>query len=141
MSTTIPDDFKDLLDRPVYVNVATVMPDGQPQLSVMWCSYDGQHILLNTARGRQKEKNMSARPMVTILAVDPENPFRYLEVRGKVAEVSEAGALDHINTLAQAYAGKPSYYGGVAPAEQEGTETRVICKIKPTRVVAFNPMG
>lgn len=138
MSTTIPDDFNDLLARPIFVNVATVMPDGQPQLTVMWCSYDGQHILLNTTRGRQKEKNMSARPMVTILAIDPENPFRYLEVRGKVEEISEEGALEHANSLAQAYVGKPTYYGGVAPAEMEGTEARVLCKIKPTRVVTFN---
>jgi PPOX class probable F420-dependent enzyme len=110
------------------------MSDGQPQASVVWCNYDGTHVLVNTARGRQKEKNMRARPVATILALDPENPYRYLEVRGTVQVITEEGAVEHINQLAELYMNKPKFYGGVAPAELEGREVRVICKIKPTRV-------
>ncbi len=136
MSAVIPEEYRDLLDEPIYVTVATVMPDGQPQLSVVWCSYDGEHVLVNTARNRQKEKNLLARPMATVMAIDPKNPYRWLEVRGSV-ELTEEGALDHINSLAKAYRGADAYYGGVTPAEMANKETRVICKIKPTRVIAF----
>jgi hypothetical protein len=72
--------------------------------------------------------------MATIMAIDPQNPYRYLEVRGSVDEITEEGALDHINQLAWLYANKPTYYGGVAPAEMEDKVVRVICKIRPTRV-------
>ena len=113
------------------------MPDGQPQASVIWCDYDGQHVLVNTARGRQKERNLSDRPMATILAIDPQNPYRYLEVRGRVAEATEKGAVASINNLAQQYTNKPNYYGDVAPAEQAEKETRILFKIEPTHVNAF----
>jgi PPOX class probable F420-dependent enzyme len=100
------------------------MPDGQPQLTVVWCSYDGTHIRVSTVRGRQKEKNMRARPMATVMAIDPQNAFRYLEVRGTV-EINEEGAMDIVNEHAMLYANKPTYYGGVVPAELEGKEERV----------------
>jgi len=141
MSTTIPDNFRDLLDEPVYVTLATVLPDGQPQLTVVWCSYDGQYIWINTTRNRQKDKNLMARPQATIMAIDPNNPYRWMEVRGTVAEVTEEGGVDHINQLAQLYVGKTPYYGGFAPAEMAEQETRVIYKIKPERVVTFDPQG
>jgi PPOX class probable F420-dependent enzyme len=134
MSARIPNSHLDLIEGPVYITLATIMPDGQPQATVVWCNYDGEHVLVNTARGRQKEKNMSERPMATILALDPENPYRYLEVRGDVAEMTEKGAKEHIDQLASLYVNKPKYYGGAAPADREGKEVRVICKIKPTRV-------
>ncbi len=137
MSATIPESHRDLLDGPVVVALATVMPDGQPQLSPVWCSFDGTYIWINTARGRQKDKNLSERPMATILAIDPNNPYRYLEVRGTVAESTEEGAVEHINQLARLYTGKSSYYGEVQPAELAKKETRVIYKIRPKRVVAF----
>jgi PPOX class probable F420-dependent enzyme len=134
MSARIPESHRDLLEGPIYAILATVMPDGQPQATVVWCSYDGSHVLINTRRGTQKEKNMRERPMATIIAIDPQNPYRYLEVRGSVDEITEEGALDHINQLAQLYANKPTYYGGVAPAEMEDKVVRVICKIRPKRV-------
>ena len=137
MSNKIPESHVDLLTNPVFVTVVTVMPDGQPQASVIWCDYDGQHVLVNTARGRQKERNLSDRPMATILAIDPQNPYRYLEVRGRVAEATEKGAVDSINSLAQQYMNKPIYYGGVAPAELAEKETRVLFKIEPTHVNAI----
>jgi hypothetical protein len=75
--------------------------------------------------------------MATIMAIDPENPYRYLEVRGRVAEATEDGAVESINNLAQKYRNKPTYYGGVTPAEQANKETRVLFKIEPTHVNAF----
>ncbi len=135
MSAKIPEAYRDLLVGPVPVTVATLMPDGTPQLSVVWCNYDGQHVLINTARGRQKDKNLRRRPVATVLAIDPQNPYRYLEVRGKV-QMTEEGAKDHINELARLYKGVPSYYGHAAPAELEEKETRVMCIITPTHVVA-----
>jgi PPOX class probable F420-dependent enzyme len=138
MSTTIPDSHKELLEEPVCIVLTTVMPDGQPQSTVVWGSYDGTYIKVNTAAGRQKEKNMRQNPKVTVLAMAPENPYRYIEVRGTVEEITQEGAVDHANKLAKLYANKETYYGGVAPAEQEGKETRVVCKIKPNHVNAVS---
>lgn len=133
MSATIPDSHADLLTSPVHVTLATVMPDGQPQLTVVWCTYDGTHVLVSTARGRQKEKNLRARPLATLLAIDPGDPYRYLEVRGSV-EITEEGGVDLINQLAMLYTNKPRFYGGVAPADREAQEQRVVCKLLPQRV-------
>lgn len=136
MSVTIPDSHKDLLEGPVYVTLATVLPSGQPHLSVVWCGFDGEHILINTARGRVKDKNMTARPKATVMAIDPQNPYRWIEVRADVAEATEEGGVDHIHELSRLYMGK-NYYGDFAPAERASQETRVIYKLKPNRVVAF----
>jgi PPOX class probable F420-dependent enzyme len=133
MSDQIPKEFEDLLTRPVFVTLTTLMPDNQPQSSPVWVSYDGQHVLINTARGRQKDVNMTERPKVNILAVDPENPYRYLEVRGVVDEVTEEGALDHINQLSAKYTNQPDYYA--RNPQQRTKETRVIYKIRPVHVV------
>ena len=141
MTARIPDSHRALLDGPVFVTLSTVMPDGQPQSSVIWCNYDGTHIWVNSAAGRQKDRNMRERPMATILAIDPEDPYRYLEVRASVDEITEEGAVDHIDALARLYEGVESYYGGVSPAEAAGQETRVIYKLRPTRVVAHPPAG
>lgn len=136
MSASIPDSHRDLFDRPVVVTLVTVMPDGQPQATPVWCMYDGTHVIVNTARGRQKDRNMTRDSKVTVLAVDPDNPYRYLEVRGTVAEVTEVGAVDVINALSERYTGKTPYYGSNAPAELAQTEVRVTYKITPVRVIA-----
>jgi PPOX class probable F420-dependent enzyme len=136
MASLIPDTHRDLLDRPVVVTFVTLMADGQPQATPVWCDYDGEHVLINTARGRQKDRNVSARSQVTVLSVDPNNPYRYLEVRGIVEMITEDGAVELITKLAKKYTGKDSYYGGVTPLEQKDKETRVTLKIKPTRVIA-----
>lgn len=134
MSAKIPDSHKYLLEEAIPVTIATIMPNGNPQLSVVWCNYDGEHVLLNTARGRQKDKNLLARPTATVLAFDPQNSLRYIEVRGTVVEMTEEGAVEHMNSLAKLYAGVDSYYGGYAPIERQQTETRVLIKLKPTKV-------
>jgi PPOX class probable F420-dependent enzyme len=131
MSATIPDTHKDLLDRPIYVQMATYMKDASIQVNPVWCSYDGEHILINSALGRVKDKNLRENPTITILAMDPENPYRWLEVRGTVAEITEEGADTHIDELAELYLNQRPY-----PFRQEG-EVRVIYKIKALKVQAF----
>nr|MCU0475444.1 PPOX class F420-dependent oxidoreductase [Anaerolineae bacterium] len=105
MSNLIPDSVKDLLDRPIVVTLVTLMPDNTPQATPVWFSWDGEHVWVNTARGRAKDKNLSQRRKATILAVDPQNPYRYLEIRGEVVESTEEGAVDHINFLSGRYTG------------------------------------
>ena len=134
MPVKIPEDFKDLLERPIVVTLVTIMPGGGPQASMVWFSYDGEHIWVNTARGRRKDKNMTERPQVSILSVDPDNAYRYLEVRGVVDEVTEEGALEHINSLSARYFGRDDFYA--TTPQNKGKETRVIYKIKPTHFVA-----
>jgi PPOX class probable F420-dependent enzyme len=131
MSVTPPEDYKDLLERPIVAALGTLMPDSQPQVTPVWFSYDGQHIWVNTARKRQKDRNMTERPQVTLTSIDPDDPYRYLEVRGVVEEVTEEGALDHINSLSARYVGREDYYSG--NPSMRGKETRVIYKIKPVR--------
>lgn len=137
MPLDIPETHRDLIEEPVYVTVTTLMPDSQPQSSVVWCNTDGDHILINTAENRRKAKNMKERPQATVMAVDPENPFRYVEIRGRVTAVTREGADEHIDELAQQYLDQPAYYGYAAPAELAEQETRVICKIEPTRIRTY----
>lgn len=129
----IPESKRDLLERPIVVTLTTVMPDNSPQSTPVWFSFDGTHIWINTARGRQKDRNMLERPVVSVLSVDPENPYRYLEVRGVVDEITEDGAVDHINYLSGRYTGNSDYYKN--NPQQRDRETRVIFKIKPTKFV------
>jgi len=134
MSVKIPQSHCDLINGPILVTLTTLMPDGQPQSTVVWCNSDGENVLVNTARGRQKDKNMIADPKVALLALDPNDAYRYIEIRGIVNEITEVGAADHISELAGLYMNAPAFYGHVAPAELAGKETRVIYKIRPTRV-------
>lgn len=130
MPTLIPDAYLDLLENPVVVIFVTLMPDGQPQATPVWCKWDGEHIIVNTAEGRRKHRNVLANPKVTICAVDPENPYRYLEVRGTVtAIVPDAEAT--IDELAQAYRGKPRYYGEGGIVPESGREPRLDLVITP----------
>lgn len=123
----IPESHRHLLTDPVVVTLVTLMPDGSPQATPIWCGYDGTHILVNTAEGRQKDRNMTREPRVAISAIDPQNPYHWLEVRGTVAERTTHGALDNINALAQQYLGRDYYTG--RNAEMQGKETRVLFKI------------
>jgi PPOX class probable F420-dependent enzyme len=127
----IPDKYRDLLDRPIVVSLATMMSDGPPQVQPVWCNFDGTHILVNTEKGRQKYRNMSRRPVVTILALDPDNAVRWLEVRGTVVVETEEGANEHIDELARLYLGVDKY-----PFHREG-DMRVIFKIEPMRVATM----
>lgn len=135
MSVSIPDSHIDLVEKPLFVTLATVMPSGQPQTTLIWFEIDGEMVRFTTSRGTQKEKNILQEPRVSILARDPENPYRYLEIRGMVEAISEAGALDQLNRLALKYTGHPTYYGHVVPAEDEGKAIHLLCKVRPTKVV------
>jgi PPOX class probable F420-dependent enzyme len=130
----IPASHRDLLERTIVVTLVTLMPDGHPQASPVWFSYDGTHIWVNSAKGRQKDKNMRARPQVTVLSVDSDDPYRALEVRGLVVEITEDGALDHINQLSARYDNRPDFFSN-KPDEVRRTQKRVIYKIRPTQVV------
>lgn len=134
MSDTIPESYRDLFERPVVVALVTLMSDNQPQATPVWCSYDGTHIWINTAKGRQKYKNMIERPKATVLAIDPENPYRFCEVRCTVLEINEEQGLEHINSLSEAYTGEPDYYK-FNPGNKD-KETRVVFKLSPTHVVS-----
>ena len=132
MSNVIPDNLKNLLEEPIVVGLVTTMPDGHPQATPVWCSYDDEHILVNSTNSRQKDENMRERPRVTVLAINPENPYNYLEVRGEVVEITEEGALEHIHQLSKLYFNRDDFYANTP--ELRGKETRVIYKIKPLHV-------
>lgn len=136
MPLNIPEDLHDLVERPIVATLVTLMPDNQPQATPVWFSYDDAtgEFWVNSAKGRQKDRNMRQRPQVTLLLLDPENPYRYLEVRGRVTAITEDGALDHINRLAWRYFGRDDFYANMP--ERRDKETRVIYKISPDRLVA-----
>lgn len=134
MKNKIPASHFDLVNAPRVAALTTLMPDGQPQTTVVWCNFDGTHVMVNTMRGFRKEKNMRANPRVTLLCYDPRNPLRYLEVRGAVVEMTEEGALEHLDDLTEQYTGKRPYFGACVPAELKEKEIPVLCKILPTHV-------
>ena len=125
MAGVIPEQYVDLFSKKAFANLATVNPDGTPQVTPVWVDYDGTHVLVNSARGRRKDKNMETNPAVALSILDPDNPYRYLEVRGRVAEITEDGANDHIDKMAKKYLGQEKY-----PFRKPG-EVRVIFKIQP----------
>lgn len=138
MNATIPPDFLDLVNAPPVAALTTLMPDGRPQTTVVWCDYDGAHVRVNTMRGFRKEKNMRRDPRVTLLCYDPREPLRYLEVRGTVVEMTEEGAMAHLAALGLLYTGLSPYFGGCVPAELAATETPVLCLIQPRHVVTLD---
>lgn len=133
-NSQIPEAYLDLIEGPVVVALVTVMPDGQPQATPVWCDYADGFVRVNSAAGRQKVKNMQERPKVTVLAIDPQNPYRWLEVRGTVVDITEEGGVDHINSLSGLYRGDPDYYGRNSAVRDK--ETRMIFKIRPDHVIA-----
>jgi len=127
MAEVIPDKYQDIFQKKAFAHLATLNQDGTPQVTPVWVDYDGRHILVNSARGRRKDKNLSSRPAVALSIQDPDNPYRYLEVRGRVEEITEEGADQHIDKMAKKYMGVDKY-----PYRQPG-EVRVLYKIKPER--------
>ena len=138
----IPASHRDLAQCPPVAALTTVTPEGYPQTSVVWCDFDGEFVRVNTMRGFAKERNMRRNRRVTLLCYDPRQPLRYLEVRGMVVEMTEAGAAEHLDCLASKYAGRPvRFFGGSIPASFAETETPVLCRIRPTHVVALDATG
>jgi PPOX class probable F420-dependent enzyme len=125
MPQAIPEKYRDLFQKRAFASLGTLMPDGSPQVTPVWVDYDGQHVIFNSAKGRQKDRNVRRDPRVSLAIIDPENPYRYLEIRGKVVEITEDGANEHIDKMAKKYLGVDKY-----PYAQPG-ETRVLYKVTP----------
>jgi PPOX class probable F420-dependent enzyme len=130
--TTIPETHLDLItdQKKAFLFLATLMPGGAPQVTPVWFNSSDGHILINSAKGRIKDRNMRSRPQVAMCIQDPTNPYRYLQVRGKVFEITSNGADDHIDKLSFKYQGLTKY-----PHRQPG-EQRVIYKILIEKVDA-----
>lgn len=124
----IPDAFLDLLQqKKAYANLATVLPDGSPQVTPVWFDYTDGKIRVNTAKGRVKARVLHEGSPVALAIMDPDNPYRYIQIRGRVARRQE-GADPHIDSLAKKYLGQDKY-----PYRQPG-EVRIMYEIEPTSV-------
>jgi PPOX class probable F420-dependent enzyme len=128
MPGLIPDSHADLFNKKAFGNLATLNADGTPQVTPIWVDREGEFLLFNSARGRLKDRNVRRNPHVAIAISDPDNPYRHLEIRGQVVEITEAGADAHIDKLAKKYLGVDTY-----PHRQPG-EVRVMYRVKPERV-------
>lgn len=125
----VPESHRDLLsdDKRAAAYLATLMPDGSPQVTPVWFSYDNDRVRINTARGRVKEKNLTARPQMALAIQDPEDTYRFVQIRGVASDSTEDGAVAHIERLAQKYRGKP--FRPLRPGE-----VRVIFEIEPSSI-------
>ncbi len=130
MSTTkIPPGFMDIMtQKKSFAHLATLMPDGAPQVTPVWFDMSGDRIRVNTARGRQKDRNMQKNAQVALSVTDPDNPYRHVAIRGRIAEITEEGADAHIDSLAKKYLGQDKY------PFRRPDEKRVIYEIEPTTV-------
>jgi PPOX class probable F420-dependent enzyme len=125
----IPDQYLDLLtQKKAFADLATVMPDGSPQVTPVWFDYTNGLIRVNTAKGRTKQRNMKECSAVALSILDPDNSYRYVQIRGKVTRMTEQGADAHIDSLAKKYLGKDKY-----PWAQPD-QIRVTYEITPDRV-------
>ncbi|HYD49508.1 MAG TPA: PPOX class F420-dependent oxidoreductase [Terriglobales bacterium] len=125
----VPERFHDLLtEKKAFAHVATLMPDGSPQVTPVWFDVDGDCLRINTARGRAKDHNVERDGRIALSIVDPDNPYRALMMRGRVTEITENGADSHIDQLAKKYLGRDKY-----PFAKPG-ERRVMFKISIDRV-------
>jgi PPOX class probable F420-dependent enzyme len=129
--TEIPKAYLDLFSKPAFAHLVTLMPDGSPQVTPVWVDLDGNTVIVNTAKGRLKDRNMKRDPRVALAVSDPANPYRYVQVRGRVADISENGGDAHIDKMAKKYLNQDSY-----PYRQSG-EVRVIYRITPEHVQAY----
>ena len=127
MAGVIPDKYTDLFKKKAFASLGTLKSDGSPQVTPVWVDYDGKNIIVNTAEGRVKDRNLRRDGRVALAIVDPDNPYRYLGVEGKVAEVTKNGADAHIDKMAKKYLGMDKY-----PNRKPG-EVRVMYKIAPER--------
>jgi PPOX class probable F420-dependent enzyme len=127
----IPEKFRDLFNKRAFASLATTMPNGSPQVTPVWIDYDGKHVIFNSAKGRQKDRNVRREPRVAVAIMDPENPYRFLEIRGRVVEITEKGADEHIDKMAKKYMGKDKY-----PGRSPG-EVRVLYKIAPEHTTSM----
>lgn len=130
---SIPEKYHDLLgdEKKAFAYLATIMPDGSPQVTPVWFNTDSDYILINSAAGRVKDRNMRADPRISLAISDPGNPYRYIQIRGQIVEITGEGGREHINALSKKYTGNAVYAGPVS-------EQRVIYRFLPEKV---NGMG
>jgi PPOX class probable F420-dependent enzyme len=128
----IPEAYRDLFSKPAFGHLVTLMSDGSPQVTPVWVDLQDGRVIINTAKGRLKDRNMSRDPRVALAVTDPANPYRYLQIRGRVTGPTEDGADAHIDKMAKKYLGKDRYPGR-APGE-----VRVLYTLEPERVQAFS---
>ena len=131
MAALIPASHLDLFEKKAFAYLATHLQDDAMLVNPVWCDYDGTHVLINSAQGRLKDRMMRRNPSVTLCVADPDNPYRYLEIRGQVVAITTDGAEAHIDRMAQKYLGQETY-----PGRQPG-EVRVLYHIAPDKVVPF----
>ena len=124
----LPDKVKQLLGKKAFAHLATLMPDGGPQVSAVWVDVEGDTILVNSAEGRLKDKNVQADKRVALSVVDPDNPYQSISIRGRVTDITTQGADAHIDKMAKKYMGKDTY------PYRSPTETRVIYKIQADKI-------
>ena len=125
MSQVNPEKYRDLFNKKAFASLGTLMPDGSPQVTPVWCDVEGDLVIINSAKGRQKDRNLRRDPRVSLAIIDPDNPYRYLELRGRVVEITEQGAAAHIDKMAKKYLGVDKY------PYKNPNEIRVIYKIQP----------
>ncbi|BCL81936.1 putative pyridoxamine 5'-phosphate oxidase [Ktedonobacteria bacterium brp13] len=123
--TTVPEQYKDILNSKSVAHIATIGPKGEPQSTPVWFGWDGEHILFSLTKGRQKYHNLLRDPQIALSITDPQEIHRYLEIRGTVERIDEDPNLDFINSMANKYLGLEKY-----PWHQPGDE-RVIIVVKP----------
>lgn len=125
----IPDTAREWLDGPEFATIATILPDGQPHLSVVWVERDGDDVLVSTVKGRRKHLNLAADPRATLLVYPKDNPYSYVEIRGTTTMTDEGGR-DLIDRLARKYRGLDRY-----PFDDGTDNVRVVVRIRPEKVV------
>lgn len=140
--TDLPPVHRDLLEKPVTGSLATVSADGRVQLTPVWCNHDGAYINLNSVRGRLKDRNLRERPDMTLMLVNPENPYHWITIYGRVVEIIEEDdevsghlATENIDDLAESYLGTRPY-----PLRDPNGEVRVLYRVEPTQIVTFGPV-
>ena len=127
----IPEAFRDILDKKTLVHLATTGKDGSPQVSPVWVDREGDLIVVNSAKGRVKDRNMRSHAQVALSATDPDNPYRALMIQGRVVKITEDGADAHIDKMAKKYLGKDQY------PFRSPTEVRVKYYIEPLKVATM----
>ena len=131
MVVTLSDGVRELLEGPNFAHLATLMPDGSPQVTAVWVDYDGEHVLVNTAEGRVKPRNLRRDPRVALSIVNQQNPYAWAMIRGRAVELTHDNADDHIDKMAKKYLGEDQY-----PFRQPG-EQRLLVRIEPQQVTTY----
>jgi PPOX class probable F420-dependent enzyme len=134
MSVTVPESHRALLEKPIVVSITTVDETHKPHSVPIWRKFDGEYILMSSDRISRKVRHVRANPNVVVLTIDPNDPYRYLEVSG-TAEIVETGALELLDELTRLYTDKPAYFGYFEPIEALDSYDGVVIKVTPERFI------